>query len=173
MVTSTPNLGCPPQCGAAGQGLPLLDPQGSDQSSITDVWEHTQDISPTRAISNILLLPPRVAQKGQGPSWGLGLSSGPAPPGSWVLWPMLNDQLRFKQPGSARALPGSWQLLLWRRGCWGGLLVSFNVFLPSLCYNLLINLMRQRREEASGKVALNGAIGTGTEAGWFITPALC
>lgn len=65
-------------------------PKKVHQSSITDVWEHAQLISPTRAISN-MLLPLRVAQKGQGSSWGLGPSSGPAAPWLMGLWPMLND----------------------------------------------------------------------------------
>lgn len=51
--------------------------------------------------------------------------------------------------------------------------MCFIVFLPSLCYNPLINFMRQRREETVGKAALNGAIGTGTETGWFIMAAFC
>lgn len=50
---------------------------------------------------------------------------------------------------------------------------KFLMFFSPLCYNLLINLMRQRREEAVGKVVLNGAIGTGADAGRFIMPAFC
>lgn len=82
---------------SVGEGMVVLwdmvpfpyTPRKLDQSSITDVWEHTHMISPTRAISSILL--PLKGSEGTGKLLGFGDSSGPVGPSSWVLWPMLND----------------------------------------------------------------------------------
>lgn len=95
LATSTPSVGCPPQCwggngGAVGHGpLPLHPQEAGSKQHHRCVGAHSHDLSHKSHIQHSPAS--KNGSEGTGKLLGFGDSSGPAAPSSWVLWPMFND----------------------------------------------------------------------------------